>query len=105
MDVNEYDVGFIEWIVNTGDDRLYAEGNIVSRYYGDNKTEVIFDGSEWLVDSLDSKYKAPEAEKLILPEVSELSKTDIIAISIISLLVAVTISGTIIIIKNRRIKT
>jgi len=64
MSVNEYDVGFIEWYVNTGERFMTGNGNAVSRYdEGSTEKQLIFDGEKWLMDSLDAKYKAPEVNR------------------------------------------
>jgi len=64
MDVSEWDVGFIEWYVNTGERFMTGNGNSVSRYdEGSTDKQLIFDGQNWLMDSLDSKYTAPEVKR------------------------------------------
>ncbi|MDR2525820.1 MAG: hypothetical protein LBC83_06555 [Oscillospiraceae bacterium] len=72
MDVNAYDVGFIEWIVNTGEDRLSGNGESVYRHIpGSEESELLFDGEtkRWLLDSLDPKYKAPEVKRESIEQV------------------------------------
>jgi len=71
MDINDYDVGFIEWVVNTGlEDSLYCEGDKVFRHTGkgdwQSDGELLFDGTVWHKDSLDPKYSAPEVAVAVI---------------------------------------
>ena len=62
MDVSDYDAGFLEWYVNTGENDLYSDGGSIYRHNFDGGGgELLFDGELWHVDSLDPKYKAPQA--------------------------------------------
>ena len=64
MDVNDWDAGFIEWYVNTGENDLYGiEGSVYRRVEGSEEGQLLFDGRDWHVDSLDPDYKAPEVKR------------------------------------------
>lgn len=64
MDPGWYDVGFLEWYVNAGEDNLYGDGDSVYRRdEGSEEGQLLFDGSQWHLDSLDPKYKAPQVTR------------------------------------------
>lgn len=69
MNPSDYDVGFIEWYVNTGEnDNLYEDGNNV---YRNQDNQLLFDGKTWYANSLDAKYIAPYS-KNITPNITEI---------------------------------
>jgi len=97
MDVNEYDVGFIEWQVNTGikDDLFGEDGKVFRHTGGDWQTdgELLFDGITWYEDSLDPQYKAPEvkiAPDFFWPDSPSVSKALSYALLVFVLLAIVT---------------
>jgi len=64
MDPGWYDVGFLEWYVNTGENDLYSiEGSVYRRVEGSEEGQLLFDGEKWHVDSLDPQYKAPQVTR------------------------------------------
>ena len=64
MDPGWYDVGFLEWYVNTGENDLYSiEGSVYRRVEGSEEGQLLFDGAQWHVDSLESQYKAPQVTR------------------------------------------
>jgi len=64
MDSGWYDVGFLEWYVNTGENDLYGiEGSVYRRVEGSEEGQLLFDGAKWHMDSLDSQYKAPQVTR------------------------------------------
>lgn len=64
MDPGWYDVGFLEWYVNTGENGLYSiEGSVYRRVEGSEEGQLLFDGRQWRMDSLGPKYKAPEVKR------------------------------------------
>jgi len=64
MDPGWYDVGFLEWYVNTGENDLHSiEGSVYHRVLGSEEGQLLFDGEQWHVDSLDARYRAPEVTR------------------------------------------
>ena len=64
MDPGWYDVGFLEWYVNTGENDLYSiEGSVYRRVEGSEEGQLLFDGAQWHIDSMDPQYKAPQVTR------------------------------------------
>ena len=64
MEVSDWDAGFLEWYVNTGENDLYGiEGSVYRRVEGSEEGQLLFDGEQWHVDSLDARYRAPEVTR------------------------------------------
>ena len=62
MDIEEYDVAVIEWYVNTGEFGRYGSynDNFYRRKKDGSEGQLLFDGKQWHVDSLNRKFKAPQ---------------------------------------------
>jgi len=61
MCVDDWDAGWIEWYVNTGERELAGVGERVYRNINFERGELLFDGEQWHMDSHDPAFRAPRA--------------------------------------------